>query len=290
MNKNLLRTGKAVYHGLKVRFLLIRLFFSGDETLRKVASALLELKGLKRLTKQENEAFEKIEKIRFQYLNSDQVVEMMDYGAMDPETKLTKEEMNKGFHRKVMISEVCRKSSLPDKWGKLLFKLIRKTKPEHCLELGTCLGISAAYQLAALRLNEKGRLTSIEGAVEFVNIVKENFPLEENKNFLPLQGKFTDVLPGVLSKNISFDFVFVDGHHDKNATLQYFELLFPSFQDTSIVIFDDINWSKGMKETWNLLKNDERIKYSLDLHKWGIGIICKAGNKEIKKKNFIIPF
>ena len=43
------------------------------------------------------------------------------------------------------------------------------------MELGTCIGISAAYQAAAIKLNEKGKLITLEGSVERTKIANENF-------------------------------------------------------------------------------------------------------------------
>ena len=96
-------------------------------------------------------------------------------------------------------------------------------------------------------------------------------------------GRFKDVLAGILSNEQLFDLVFIDGHHDKKATKEYFEQLYPFLSDNSILIFDDINWSEGMKQAWQEIHNDERIHCSFDLNKWGICIV----DKSVKRRNKI---
>ncbi|HEX7116836.1 MAG TPA: class I SAM-dependent methyltransferase [Steroidobacter sp.] len=53
-------------------------------------------------------------------------------------------------------------------------------------------------------------------------------------------GRFDDVLPGVLSEMGSVDYVFIDGHHEEEATNRYFELVRPYLSDIAVVVFDDI--------------------------------------------------
>src|SRR5690606_10485284 len=52
-------------------------------------------------------------------------------------------------------------SSAPTDQGRLLFHLVRAFQPEKVLELGTNLGVSAAYIALGLRFAGKGRLTTI---------------------------------------------------------------------------------------------------------------------------------
>jgi predicted O-methyltransferase YrrM len=291
MYNKILNRIKAIYLGLLSRGVLIMMCLSLDKTMRKVAFAVLGLKRINNFSEDEKQLLNKAEKIRSQYLSMEEYIDIVDFGAGDPEKILSAHQIKQGVNRKVSVSEVCQKASLPVKWGRLIFKLIRKNKPENCLELGTCLGISASYQLAALELNHKGKLTTIEGSTELLKLVRKKLSFEEHRNLVLIQGKFIDVLPELISSSENqFDFVFIDGHHEKNATLQYFDLLFPSLKPGSIIIFDDINWSAGMKEAWEILKQDERIKYTVDLYKWGICITNNKGASKKVKRNFIVPF
>lgn len=144
------------------------------------------------------------------------------------------------------------------------------------MELGTCLGISGAYQISALKLNGSGRFTTIEGSEELAKIADSSFKKINYQDYNVHVGRFVDVLQNILSKDTSIDFVFIDGHHDKVATREYYEFIYPFLSKNSIIIFDDINWSIGMKEVWkSIYKDGEGIKISVDLYKWGICFIDK---------------
>lgn len=156
-----------------------------------------------------------------------------------------------------------------------LFKLIREFKPSLCLELGTACGFSAAYQATALELNCKGKIITMEGSESLSLLAKNNFESLNLKRIEVITGRFQDTLNNTLRKNQSLDFVFIDGHHDKNATLNYFKQIMPNLNDNSIIIFDDISWSSGMKEAWKIIRTNKNLKVSIDLYKIGICIFSK---------------
>ena len=119
-------------------------------------------------------------------------------------------------------------------------------------------------------------MITIEGANEVAKIASRNFTKLGYVNYSLLGGRFKDVLAGILSNEQLFDLVFIDGHHDKKATKEYFEQLYPFLSDNPVLIFDDINWSEGMKQAWQEIHNDERIHCSFDLNKWGICLVDKS--------------
>ena len=73
------------------------------------------------------------------------------------------------------------------------------------------------------------------------------------------------------------DFVFIDGHHDENATLSYFRQILPFLSDNAILAFDDIHWSCGMERAWNKIRKDRNLKMALDFFNVGI---CIFQNKQ----------
>lgn len=89
--------------------------------------------------------------------------------------------------------------------------------------------------------------------------------------------EFDDVLLSILQSVKEIDFAFIDGHHDKDATIEYFNVIKPFLSNDAIVVFDDISWSSGMIESWEILKKDKKfIKYD-DLKKLGI---CYCGGDD----------
>ncbi|MFY8189892.1 MAG: class I SAM-dependent methyltransferase, partial [Bacteroidia bacterium] len=88
--------------------------------------------------------------------------------------------------------------------------------------------------------------------------------------------------PDILQKLQSIDLLFIDGNHSYEATLRYFNLCKPYLHNDSLLIFDDIYWSKGMTNAWEEIKADPMVKVSVDL--FFIGLVFFR--KEQVKENF----
>lgn len=226
------------------------------------------------LSPEEITEIEKIEQLRKKLNSSREVISIEDYGAQSPDKILTEEEIQKGRVVKRAVGEVCRSSSKPYIWSLILFKIIRKFKPDGCIELGTCLGISGAYQSAALKLNGKGKLITLEGAESLALLSEQNFKSLGLNNVQVIRGKFIDTLGEVLKSNVPVDFAFIDGHHDGNATLQYFEMIKPHLSAGAVLVFDDIAWSISMQRAWRKISSDSLIKSTADLKQIGV-CICR---------------
>lgn len=80
------------------------------------------------------------------------------------------------------------------------------------------------------------------------------------------------------------DLIYIDGNHQKEATLSYFEKLLPMVHNDSVMIFDDIHWSKGMEEAWEEIKAHPKVKVSIDTFQWGLVFF----RKEQEKEHFVI--
>lgn len=165
------------------------------------------------------------------------------------------------------------RASLPFMWAVLLFQLVRRQRPERCLELGTCLGVSAAYQAAALEDNGGGRLVTIEGAPTLVEIARRALDDLGLLRAEVVTGRFQDVLEPVLEEHGPIDFAFVDGHHDEHATVSYFETIAPRLSPGALLVFDDIAWSPGMTSAWRRIAADERVGVAVDLERIGLCIV-----------------
>ena len=100
-------------------------------------------------------------------------------------------------------------------------------------------------------------------------------------------GKFEDQLPLVLSQIESVGLGYVDGDHRKIPTLNYFNLLKRKATENSIIIFDDIYWSKEMEEAWETIKADSDVTLTIDL--FFIGIIFFRKDFKVKQ-DFTIRF
>jgi len=227
-----------------------------------------------------------IEDRRSALLASKEEIPVIDFGAGKKDSGLTSQEMMAGIQSHESIAEISELRSKPEFWAKLMFKIVRKLQPSSCVELGTCVGISAAYQAGALKLNGKGHLKTIEGSPEISRIAQETVDQLDLKNTEIITGSFHDKLKGTLESAKPIDFFFNDGHHDHDALLKYFEETVPYLARKAVIIFDDISWSKGMKEAWSKIKSDQRVAATVDLKNIGIALI---DNNATKKEEFSIP-
>ena len=232
-------------------------------------------------SREEKVWIESIEVLRNRLNSSSQEVTFVDYGAGSPELNLTSEEMYQGQTLSSTLGKICRTGSKQPIWCFLLFKLIREIQPVTCLELGTCLGISTAYQAAALELNGRGQITTLEGAATLVSIAKKNLNELGLGRANVIVGRFQDKLPEVLRAQEHIDFAFIDGHHDERATLTYFELILPFMSEGSFMVFDDIRWSTGMQRAWHEIIADKKISVSIDLNSVGICIIRETSAQKL---------
>lgn len=228
----------------------------------------------------------KIEQRRSILLGSDKKITVIDYGAGNSTSSRSKEGMRNGVRETAMVANVCL-SSKSAFWATFLFKLIRKLEPSSCVELGTSLGISAAYQASALKMNNKGNLITLEGSPEIAKIANETIASLNLRRASVVIGPFHDTLKGVLESSQPIDFFFNDGHHDHDAVKQYFNDSLPFLAPEAVIVFDDIAWSPGMKKAWLEIEADARVAASIDLQTIGIALV---GNKVNTKEKFKIPY
>ena len=185
--------------------------------------------------------------------------------------------------RSKSISEIVHAAAKPEKYAQLLFRFVNYFQPATILELGTSLGISAAYMAAA---NSKSKLITIEGCKDIAAVAKENFIKLELHNIEQVVGNFDDCLPEVLNKIDQLDFAFFDGNHRKLPTINYFEQCLEKAVEGSVFIFDDIYWSDEMKVAWQEIKKNEKVTVTIDLFYFGIVLFRK---KQVKE-HFVIRF
>jgi predicted O-methyltransferase YrrM len=268
----------------QVRSALTRLTLHEYPKLKAVGHALHE-SLTNTLSAEEQEVIARIEQRRAFLFSSKKTIAVIDYGAGHPSSNRTKEEMEKGEQSTALVADIC-KASKPAFWATVFFKLIRKLEPSSCVELGSCVGISASYQAAALHINGKGHLHTLEGSPEIANIAKDTLKHLNLQNASVVTGPFHETLKGVLESSKPIDFFFNDGHHDHDAVLQYFNEALPNLSNEAVFIFDDISWSPGMRKAWTEIEDDERVTASIDLHTIGIALV---GNTLAAKAKFRIP-
>lgn len=173
------------------------------------------------------------------------------------------------------ISAIAKNSGTPIKRAKLFYRLTHYFEPKSTLELGTSLGIAA--HAMALGYPEN-KITSIEGCPKISTYTKSQLTTSKIENIVLKTGAFKIVLPQLKEK--SFDLIFFDGHHDKVATIAYFESLLPKAHNESLFVFDDIYWSKDMTEAWDYIKAHHSVTVTVDCFHLGFVFFRKEQVKE----------
>ncbi len=178
--------------------------------------------------------------------------------------------------RPVHLGRLVRQAATPPRQGERLYRLVRHLRPARMLELGTHLGFSAAY----LGLGQpQGQLISIEGDPALAALARQHLAALHVAAEVKV-GPFDQVLPqGQWLATYRPDFVFLDGNHRYDATLRYFEQLWPHMPEGSWLLLDDIYWSPGMAAAWRALSQHPSVGVSLDLYRQGLLRLGRAEGK-----------
>ncbi len=161
--------------------------------------------------------------------------------------------------------------SIPALWGRFLMRLVSELAPRSCIELGTGLGISAAYQGAALELGGGGSLITLDAAESWGEIARMGFStLGLSSRIEPRLGDIGDTLEEVLKDAAPVDYAYVDAEHLEAPTLAHFEAMLPHLRDGAVVVFDDIGLSAEMRRAWREIKRHPRVSIAIGLGRMGV--------------------
>ena len=80
-----------------------------------------------------------------------------------------------------------------------------------------------------------------------------------------LNGNFDDILPGLLLDTPGVDLGFVDGNHRLQPTINYFQQFLSQSHNNTILVFDDIHWSREMEEAWLTIKQHPQVRCTIDI-------------------------
>lgn len=224
--------------------------------------------------KREFDSFHFIENIRAELKDNHKEINVPDFGAGS----------RMQLNNKRKISAIAKSSLKPKKFSQLLFRIVHYYKPQSILELGTSLGVTTSYLSVA---NPSSQIITMEGAPEVAAVAKNNFNQLHLSNIKVIEGNFDDNLPLVISELSSVDFVFIDGNHRKEPTLNYFYELLRITERTTILVFDDIHWSREMEAAWEEIKAHPSVTLTIDL--FFIGLVFFRIEQKVKE-DFVIQF
>lgn len=230
----------------------------------------------------QNSFFSKIDSKRFQHLEAKRrellrnntVLQVTDFGQGSK--TIASEYRLPTYSRPV--KDIARVSLQSPSYCRLMWRLIDHFKPKTLLELGTSLGITTAYMADAA---PDGQILSLEGCPQTANIAQTVLSQLGFSHASVITGSFQDTLHVALQDLTKVDFVYIDGDHSYKGVMDNFEKILPYLHQQSILILDDIRWSKEMYQAWLKITQSIQATMCLDLYRMGIVLFNSGLSKQI---------
>ncbi len=200
---------------------------------------------------------EALEKQRSEWMISNEQVKRLDLGAGAKSTSGTTSSLASIAHHSLSKPFQCR----------FMSRLVQWKKPSIVLELGTSLGLSAAYM--ALATNEV-RIHTVEGDPAVAMRAEQFFQQMKLRNITLHTLPFEEFLVQIKMILPRIDVLFLDGNHTAAALQSYYHSLKNFIDEDSIVIVDDIYWSADMTKGWNDLVQQPEVTQSVDCFHFGL--------------------
>lgn len=196
--------------------------------------------------------YAEVEKLRNALLKDKSMLTIEDLGAGSSVSRSNRRS----------VASIAANAAKPKKIGQLLFRMVHYYQPQTIIELGTSLGITSSYLALA---NPGSRFITLEGAKEIAAKARADFEALQIMRYTQVEGNFDDTLPQVLTDVAKIDFAFIDGNHRQEPTERYFSQLLSKSHNDTVLVFDDIHWSREMEAAWETIKADPRVRCTVDL-------------------------
>jgi len=218
-------------------------------------------------------AYSEIEKKRIEFKNSAETIERKDHGAGS---------LVSGSGKQQKIAFIARHALSRPFQCRFLARLAQFTQAKTIIEFGSSLGISAAYLSIG---RPEAQVITVEGDPELAKRSKKVFKELGLTNTQIVEATFEAFLSTEINTISSIDLLFLDGNHQSRALLSYYHALKHLFTPDTIIIVDDIYWSRDMKDGWSTLIALPEIKQSVDCYQFGLLFF---NHDFIQKENHII--
>ena len=195
------------------------------------------------------------EQYRRQLLADASVYTAVDFGASERSGQ------------QLRVDRIAKIALQPPQWAQLLFRVIRRYRPGPVLELGTSLGLTTHYLAMA---DTSQPVLTLEGDPYIADRARTHFNRSGLENITVWTTPFDEQLPSALAKLGRVGFALVDGNHRKEPTLRYVDQLMPFLDQNSILVLDDIHWSRPMQAAWEAVRKRPEVRCSIDLFRMGL--------------------
>jgi len=218
--------------------------------------------------------FKELGKIRQELLKNETVLNVEDYGVGSRVFKSNKRR----------VADITKYGTSRKKFSEMYFRLVNFSGAQYIVELGTSIGMNTLYLATA---NTKSRVFTVEGSKELYTFSQQLFEKNQVHNITSINDTFEAALPLVLAQIPQLDLLFVDGNHQYQPTMNYFNQALLKKTADSVFVFDDINWSEDMSKAWEEIKNHPEVTLSFDLFFVGI-VFFRREQKE--KEHFVLKY
>ncbi len=168
------------------------------------------------------------------------------------------------------VAHVARTALKSPKEAGQMARMVEVLRADHVLELGTCLGLTSATLARA-----GAAVITIEADPQLAALAAAGWR-ELGVQVRGEGGTFADRLPELerewqAAGHPGFGLIFIDGHHDGAALVDYVRRLRPwlaASEGPAAIVCDDIRWSPSMWAAWNALQGEWPV--AVDLGTWGL--------------------
>ena len=167
------------------------------------------------------------------------------------------------------VKQIAKKSSTEPRYGGVMQKIIDSFTIGTALELGTSVGVGTMFLAKA---NPKVKVTTVDGCPETCEFAKNEFAKRKIGNVEFINDNFDHLFDSNTLNGQRFELVYIDGNHTYEATIKYFDKIVKKHcGQKSIIVVDDINWSREMFDAWTEISS--RMPESLRLNLFRMGIV-----------------
>ena len=205
--------------------------------------------------------WEDIEERRAAMLHAPKPIQVLDYGSR-----------GQGGVEERLVCDIARTSPESPKNAQIFFRIVNwlsheKNEPLEIVELGTNLGLTTAYLAKA---DSRNHVTTFEGSDALVEMAQLNWRKLGIENIDVVSGNIDDTLYIYSNPQSSIDVVFMDANHRYEPTLRYFDELVRHVTEKTVIIIDDIHYSREMERAWNAVGQRADVTTTMDFYDFGL--------------------
>ncbi|MBU2913086.1 O-methyltransferase [Reichenbachiella agariperforans] len=186
--------------------------------------------------------------------------------------------------KKYTVSQIAKHGITDLRHAQLIQRIIDYHAFSTVLELGASIGVNT-IRLCNSSLQS---IVTVERNDVLIDVASELFKkLGLTDRIELVHADVEVVLRDFVKQKRLFGLIFLDANHTYEGTLAYSELMFRLVdQNHGVVVFDDINWSSGMRRAWDELS--KKFDKGVVLETYQMGFLFF--NPRLQRGKYIVDF